>query len=148
MLLNGKYKEGIAALKADIDRAHCGYAPPGLVNAMVKAQVFKDRWMSDRINTEAPQAQKVIVAGNGHVRKDYGLPNHLPPDTVAIGIIEVKAAQLKPSDYHPNRYDFLWFTPRLDTLNPCEKYRKALEKMQRAHQGRAKEAGIPKATEK
>ena len=32
--------EGIAALKKDIDRSHCGYAPTSLINAMMLAQEF------------------------------------------------------------------------------------------------------------
>ena len=105
---------------------------------MVKAQEFKDRWMSEHLSIGDAATQRVVIAGNGHVRKDYGLPNHLPNTTVSVGIIEVDQGKLSPGDYQPERYDYVWFTPRLDTLNPCDKYRRALEQMKKAHERRKK----------
>ena len=65
--------------------------------------------------------------GNGHVRKDYGVPNHMKGSVVSVGLIEVQEKGTKASDYNP-KGTHLWFTPRLDTLNPCDKYRKVLKR--------------------
>ena len=99
-----------------------------MIAMMVNAQVFKDQWMSDQIRLD-PTEKIVVIAGNGHVRKDYGIPNHFPGETLSIGQIEVEADQAAVSDYSPERFDYVFFTPRLDTLDPCEKYKQALEKM-------------------
>jgi uncharacterized iron-regulated protein len=123
--------EGMAALKADIKKAHCGHATPTLVKAMVRAQRFKDRFMSARLNVLAKGRQAVVIAGNGHVRKDYGMPNYLSGSSLSIGILEVSPDRLKPSDYDPEIYDFIWFTPRLDDLDACSKFRRVLEEMRR-----------------
>ncbi|MEE2787751.1 MAG: ChaN family lipoprotein [Myxococcota bacterium] len=125
---------GVAALRKDIDLSHCGYAPAGLVNAMMLAQEFKDRVMIKHLMAPPGPKQRVLIAGNGHVRRDYGVPNHTDRSVISIGIMEVKPAQISPKDYGPHRYDYVWFTPRLDNLSPCEKYKKILEKMRVHHQ--------------
>ena len=79
-----------------------------------------------------------MIAGNGHVRRDYGLPNHLDLETVSIGLIEVRSELMTPQDYAPERYDYVWFTPQLDDVDPCEKYREALENMKRRYRRSAK----------
>ena len=130
-------KQGIANLQVDIDRGHCGNAAGAMIDMMVGAQVFKDHWMASQISSVLNQQvdestrrrRGVIIAGNGHVRKDYGLPNHLQLKTLSIGLIEVQKNQEKIADYAPERFDYVWFTPRLDDEDPCEKYKKALEKM-------------------
>ena len=99
-----------------------------MIQMMVAAQIFKDRWMTAQLK-QTDAEQKVVIAGNGHVRKDYGIPNHLSEPTLSIGLIEVVADQTVVADYMPERFDYIWFTPRLDTLDPCEKYKEALERM-------------------
>ena len=66
----------------------------------------------------------VLIAGNGHVRKDYGVPNHLDVESASVGFVEVWKDKDHPRDYDANRFDYTWFTPRVDSLDPCEKYKK------------------------
>ena len=119
---------GQERLRTDIDVGHCGHANDAMIQMMVAAQIFKDRWMTAQLK-QTDAEQKVVIAGNGHVRKDYGIPNHLSEPTLSIGLIEVVADQTVVADYMPERFDYIWFTPRLDTLDPCEKYKEALERM-------------------
>lgn len=119
---------GQATLRRDIDRGHCGQANAAVVAMMMNAQTFKDEWMIKQLR-HATGPQTVVIAGNGHVRDDYGLQNHFDGPALSLGIIEVQADQMKAQDYDPQRYDFLFFTPRLDNLDPCEKYKEALKKM-------------------
>ena len=93
--------------------------------------------MSEHLSIGDAATQRVVI-GQWTRCKDYGLPNHLPNTTVSVGIIEVDQGKLSPGDYQPERYDYVWFTPRLDTLNPCDKYRRALEQMKKAHERRKK----------
>ncbi|MEE2837078.1 MAG: ChaN family lipoprotein [Myxococcota bacterium] len=125
---------GRAELRQDIRTSHCGQANAAMVTMMVAAQVFKDHFMARQLQAglDADQ-QGVVIAGNGHVRRDYGLPNHLDVETVSIGLIEVRSGLMTPQDYAPERYDYVWFTPRLDDVDPCEKYREALENMKRRY---------------
>ena len=140
-------KPGIANLRADIDRGHCGNAAGAMIDMMVGAQVFKDHWMASQVTSalEREQAGRraVIIAGNGHVRRDYGLPNHLRQKTMSIGLIEVQKDHLTIADYAPKRFDYIWFTPRLNDDDPCEKYKKALEKMKEKYRKmRLQERGV------
>ena len=130
-------QHGVANLRVDIDRGHCGNAAGAMIDMMVAAQIYKDHWMASqmmaaeerRVAEGTSPLRSVIIAGNGHVRRDYGLPNHLPRQALSIGLIEVQSEQLSPADYDLGRFDYVWFTPRLDDEDPCEKYKKALEKM-------------------
>ena len=124
-----------ATLEADIERSHCGYANAAMVDAMVRAQEFKDRWMLRQLMEGAPGVQRVVIAGNGHVRKDYGIPSHSPPGTVSVGILEVSEGLTRPEDYGAARFDYVWFTPRLDNVDPCVKFKEALEQMKRNGEG-------------
>ena len=83
-------RDGLKALKADIKASHCGHANPQMTQAMTRAQVFKDQFMLRNLMEKSGDKGSVLIAGNGHVRKDYGIPVHAPADlrTVSIGIIE------------------------------------------------------------
>ncbi len=119
--------ENRAILEEDIRVSHCNYAPPKMVKAMVKVQSFKDEWMSQQLRTTGQKA--ILIAGNGHVRKDYGIPNVLGTDAMSVGLIEVDDERNDPKAYNLERYDVVWFTPRIDDRNPCDVFREQLEKM-------------------
>ena len=58
----------------------------------------------------------MLIAGNGHVRKDRGVPWYLArmrPDAriVSVGLIEVAAGRRRPAELP---FDYVWFTPRAE----------------------------------
>lgn len=59
-----------------IEIGHCGKLPEGLAQGMVRAQVARDVWMAKMLQDNA-QTGVVLLAGNGHVRKDLGVPRWL-----------------------------------------------------------------------
>jgi uncharacterized iron-regulated protein len=63
----------------------------------------------------------VLLAGNGHVRTDAGVPRWLPPvlrtQAVAIGWIEER-------DDHGMRFDRVLRSPRQPRPDPCEALRR------------------------
>src|SRR2546429_67817 len=80
----------------------------------------------------------VLIAGAGHVRRDRGVPVHLArqaPDAsiASVAFVEVDAAAVKPGDYAKAfgsdalPFDYVWFTPKVDDADPCEKLKKATE---------------------
>ena len=86
----------------------------------------------------------MFIAGNGHVRTDRGVPLHLlarEPSAaiVAIGALEVRHELVAPRQYaallHGNRlpFDYVWFSPRAGNTDPCEEFRKQLERMGPKH---------------
>jgi len=74
-----------------IETGHCGKLPESMAVGMVRAQVARDVWMAKMLLDHA-KTGAVLMAGNGHVRKDLGVPRWLPAatraDTQVHGYVE------------------------------------------------------------
>jgi uncharacterized iron-regulated protein len=76
----------------------------------------------------------VLIAGNGHVRRDLGVPLYLEaaaPEkkSCAVGIIEVQESSDDPAHYAAGEtpvqpFDYICFTPRRERPDPCEAFRR------------------------
>ncbi|WP_308506802.1 ChaN family lipoprotein [Pseudoduganella ginsengisoli] len=78
--------------RKEIVSGHCGMLPDEMVPGMVHAQIARDIWMAKLLRAQQPR-DVVLIAGNGHVRKDVGVPRWLaavePKLTVrSIGYVE------------------------------------------------------------
>ncbi len=112
-----------------IETGHCGKLPESMAPGMVRAQVARDVWMAEMLLDHAKPAA-VLLAGNGHVRKDLGVPRWLPvtmrADTQVFGYVEQgdvmsTAAYDKTTTVaaHPRRDPCLAFaTPPAASLQP------------------------------
>ena len=65
-----------AALAREIEEAHCGALPDSMVEGLARAQRARDAVMADTLARAGP-AGAVLIAGDGHVRRDYGVPLYL-----------------------------------------------------------------------
>ena len=83
----------------------------------------------------APQPVKVLIAGSGHVRNDYGVPIYLHQKNshasiVAIGFQGVEKGITDVRDYARSwetaalPFDYLWLTQRARREDPCAGFRK------------------------
>jgi hypothetical protein len=69
----------------------------------------------------------ILVAGNGHVRKDTGVPAYLETSVriASVGFVEaseeVLRARVLPQDMLEEvaGYDFVWITPPVPRDDPC-----------------------------
>lgn len=133
-----------AAMAAEIHESHCGYASDAMTDAMITVQRARDAQMADRLAAAGQQDGAVLIAGVGHVRTDWGVPvslaSRLPGTTVAsLAFLEVAANESEPTAYAsrfgdgPLPVDYIWFTARLDDVDPCEKFSKQLKKLQKKH---------------
>jgi hypothetical protein len=88
---------------------------------------------------EVGQQRAGLIAGAGHARKDRGVPWHLSRKAsgrrvVSLALLEVVAGENNPDAYASGfdakrlPFDFVWFTPRVDNLDPCEVFAEQLEK--------------------
>jgi uncharacterized iron-regulated protein len=80
-----------------IREGHCNMVSDLMLPGMVNAQVARDVWMAKLLRAQQPR-DVVLIAGNGHVRKDIGVPRWLnaiePKLTVrTIGYVEPDGAQ-------------------------------------------------------
>ena len=59
-------------------QGHCRMVPKSALGSMALAQVARDVWMA-HVLREHPQSTVLLLAGNGHVRKDAGVYHWLSP---------------------------------------------------------------------
>lgn len=79
-----------------IDDGHCHQLPASTAEGMVRAQVARDVWMAKVVAAEAERGDGVaLLAGNGHVRRDLGVPRWLEGTAAArafsVGFVEEPA---------------------------------------------------------
>jgi uncharacterized iron-regulated protein len=124
------------ALRRELEESHCGALPPQAMGGMAAAQLYRDAHMADALLAAAQRhGSAILIAGNGHVRADRGVPWHLSrraPGTAVITVLllEVEDGKTEPADYLPRDpnsrppADFVIFTPRAERADPCEALRK------------------------
>ena len=140
--------EPVAIAKAEeLIRSHCNMLPEHMVQPMIKTQTAKDAMMADvMIKAEVSNALDgtVLITGLGHTRLDWGVAWHLvrrspEKSVISVGMLEVNADMTKPAEYAANwdvaglPFDFVWFTPRADEDDPCDKYAEQLKKIGKSH---------------
>lgn len=114
------------SLADEVVDAHCGHADEGTVAMMVTAQRLKDTWMARALTEAGPGS--VLIAGTGHTRTDRGVPLYLDGAVKVVAFREVIAGETDPASYGEPA-DYVWFTPRVEDVDPCETFREQLEKM-------------------
>ena len=117
------------ALREDVFESHCGALPEKFAPAMALAQRARDAALA--LALAAAPGGAVLVAGNGHVRRDLGVPLYLPREAsvTSVGFLETRAAESDPRAYARSAageeaYDFVWFTAPQPRPDPCEAFRK------------------------
>lgn len=132
-----------ARMAADIRNSHCGYGSEESVKALVGIQRARDAQMAQSLIAAGAPDGAVLVAGAGHVRNDYGIPVYLSENApskrvMSIAFLEVDGDKTKPQQYalrHGNGrlpFDYVWFTPRVDDEDPCEKFKSQFERLKKA----------------
>jgi uncharacterized iron-regulated protein len=131
-----------ATMAADIRNAHCGYGSEESVKAMVDVQRARDAQMAHSLIAAGDPDGAILVAGAGHVRNDNGIPIHLTQkapgkQVISIAFLEVINQKPEPQNYaqaYPNGrlpFDYVWFTPRVDDEDPCEKFKAQFEHLKK-----------------
>lgn len=130
------------AMGKEIADSHCGFAPPGMVEPMILVQRARDAHMAEAVRKGATADGAVLITGFGHARTDRAVPLQLvrrgAKPVASLAILEVeKGKDTAPSyaaafDAARLPFDFVWFTPRVDDLDPCEKFKAKLEKLKAA----------------
>jgi uncharacterized iron-regulated protein len=114
----------VAALERDIAGGHCGQRPEAKrLAGMVAAQRARDARLAATLTESS-----VLITGNGHARRDRGVPLYLggAEEVVSVGLIEAEPGRSAPREYLRDFYseasfDFVWFTGRHQRADPCAK---------------------------
>ena len=129
------------AMAEEIREAHCGYASERQVNAMLLVQRARDAQMAESLATAGQPDGAALIAGAGHVRRDYGIPVYLANRTpeasvISVAFLEVGRDRPEPIAYAARfgrptlPFDYVWFTPRVDDDDPCAAFEEQLKKLQ------------------
>jgi uncharacterized iron-regulated protein len=117
--------EQIAQLERDIDSSHCGMLPSSQFPAMVRVQQTRDQQMSTALLPgDDVFDQRILLAGNYHIRHDLGVPNYLSQRPLSVAFLEVDPEYTAPAPYSQAfsetlPYDVIWFTPALRQNDYC-----------------------------
>ena len=111
-----------AAQEREIDAGHCHALPPSLWPRMARAQLARDAVMADVIRRADHGSGVVLLAGNGHVRRDIGVPNWLgamKSKVFAVGYLEIddESATLAA-------FDAVVRTAAAERVDPCEEFKR------------------------
>jgi len=108
------------AQEREIDRGHCGVLPATLWPRMAQAQLARDAVMADVLRRHA-QRGAMLLAGNGHVRRDLGVPRWLEaeaPRVFALGLLEQGDTQTPPG-----AFDATLRTQAAERPDPCADFK-------------------------
>lgn len=110
-----------AALDRQLVDSHCGHALGAHTDALRNAQRARDAQLAATVlDARLPV---VLIVGNGHARRDYGVPQLLArllptSSIVSVGFVEDDdEATVEP-------YDFVVATPRAERDDPCRTFAK------------------------
>ncbi len=112
-----------ASLDEEIKASHCGMLPDAMIEPMSMAQRIKDALMANLMVSNATRDGAVLVAGNGHVRSDRGVPIYVTGRSMTISFVEVNRSTDAASYAADEPARFLVFTPRVDDEDPCAQFR-------------------------
>ncbi len=112
-------------LDQDLIDGHCGKLPDKYLQPMRLVQRATDLSMAQALLDHAPS---VLLAGNGHVRKDYGVPQALAALTpalklTAVGFYEADTPREELVKSLRGRYDIVWISEPAERSDPCENFK-------------------------
>ena len=114
-----------AAQERGIDIGHCSALPPHMLPAMALGQLARDAVMASIAAKHAAQGL-VLLSGNGHVRRDIGMPRWLSSAqqarTLAVGFLEHDNAAAAETSF-----DAVVPTAAAERSDPCVEFRKHLK---------------------
>lgn len=115
-----------SAQEREIHNGHCGVLPPATWPRLARAQFARDAVMAHALRQHA-QGGIVLLAGNGHVRRDIGVPRWLDGDqrrTFTVAYLEDDDGSTPVA-----AFDAVVRTEVAARSDPCESFkRRASEK--------------------
>jgi uncharacterized iron-regulated protein len=106
------------AQEREIDRGHCGALPPTLWPRMAQAQFARDAVMASVLRQHAQKRGAVLLAGNGHVRRDLGVPRWLG-NAEAERVFVVGLLERDDTHSPPAAFDATLRTEAAERPDPC-----------------------------
>jgi len=127
-----------AVLLHEVDVGHCGALPAQMLAPMALAQRARDAALAlamvQAMQRSSAGARVVLIAGNGHLRRDIGVPHYLrvlaarnaEPAAAAprvMGVAFMERSDDGTPDVADGTQDEVWFTPRAERTDPCASFK-------------------------
>lgn len=109
----------LSAQNKAIQEGHCNLLPAKAVGPMVQGQIARDVWMAHVVNGVA-NSTVVLIAGNGHVRKDAGVYQWLAPSKQSLTQVHGYVESAGENDVH--WYDQVHVVPESEREDPCRAF--------------------------
>lgn len=105
---------------------HCDLLPETQIAPMTRIQLARDRAMAQTATAALrPDQTVLLIAGNGHVQRDIGVPRHLDPGQSHRVVLSVAREALASSDPVAGlTADRLWVTPPRPPKDHCADLKK------------------------
>jgi len=116
-------------LQALMQESHCGLLPASQLLPMARIQIGRDVAMAQTLlDTRPPKAQQVtlLITGNQHARKDYGVPWHLQRLGVHTREVKVVHMQTPTAQQAAMAADALWTSPPAPEKDHCAELRQRM----------------------
>jgi len=118
------------SLLAEIKASHCDLLPEQALKPMSHVQRYRDAVMAEQLIKVGITSGAILIAGNGHVRNDRGVPWYLEKRApfathASLMIIEADDRTSSPDGLIPRdesgkvTADFVWYTPGKKRPDPC-----------------------------
>ena len=112
--------ELLLAQQQAVDEGHCHRMPAQMLPALARAQIARDATLARSIG---PYLQRgvVLLTGNGHIRRDIGVPRFVPAEQrdrlISIALIEDDRSD---DDVRAHAFDAIFRTPAQRRVDPCQ----------------------------
>jgi uncharacterized iron-regulated protein len=116
-----------AALRAELVEGHCGQLAGARLDTMTWAQRARDASMAlalQRLRSSlGPGSLVVLLAGNGHVRRDHGVAALLPLAAPGARVLSVGLLEPDEAEGATGHYDLACVTAAVQREDPCRSLR-------------------------
>jgi uncharacterized iron-regulated protein len=125
----------VEAHERAVARGHCDLLPVSALAPMARAQIARDIVLARSLRPYLAEGA-VLLSGNGHVRKDIGVPAWLSADerrdVVSIGLLERDPEKaIADAAEHSGQFDVVIETAAAERPDPCAALRKRLQPVAR-----------------
>jgi uncharacterized iron-regulated protein len=105
----------VRAQEEAVRSGHCDLLPADAIPGMARAQIARDRALARSIMPFAARGV-VLLTGNGHARRDTGVPHWLAVPSTGIALLE--------EGEDVDGFDYYVVTDRAERADPCVELRK------------------------
>lgn len=124
-------------LSEDIVQGHCNMLPARVVPRLVQGERVRDAAMAQALVDDATADGAILIAGDGHVRANLGVPVYLhapglpgaDSTSISVGFVESGEPAFEDTREidqlvadHPG-FDYLVVTPQIERPDPCAEFR-------------------------